>query len=594
MAFLTFRRIGVILLLAMFVYLVRFLVQSWNTWLDELCMSVVLTLLFWAAPFFRKHVGRLAEGLRATSRGTNLRIAAGVFVVWTLADFVLLKLYGRPLMLLWQDEYQFFLQTQHLARFRVSMPPHPLVDFFDTFYVFVTPRYAAQSFPGAALLFVPTVWFHLPTWLMPLLVAGASAALVYWVLSQITNGLVASIATWVLLSLSGFRYLSTMYMAQIPVLFFGLLGIAFALEWRRSGSWRWALLLGAAMGWAAITRPLDAVAFAICVGLLSVPGVSRFGLRKVAVAVACACLAATPFLALQLWSDHVITGQWLKLPFTYYNERDQPALAFSVADGGLTRHPLTNVPQKQWFYDSFAKGYVETQDDPNILWVDKLWLRFVRADLMYLPSLAMGAFLFIGVLGLTTLDRIAIASLLPFYAIAYGLYPIYLFHYITFALPAVVLLYGVSPEVIGWCLPRARGMAESLATLFIVVSSGVGVLAQIPHTTGDPMSQEYDQVQAALAKGVKKPAIVLFRVDRQSDLHFEPVYNSDVAWPDDAAIIHAHDRGADNLKLYRYYAARQPWREVYLYDRPTKTLRDLGNVKALAEAPATAPATQAY
>jgi len=264
-----------------------------------------------------------------------------------------------------------------------------------------------------------------------------------------------------------------------------------------------------------------------------------------------------------------------------------------VADGGLTRRPLTNVPQKQWFYDSFAKGYVETQDDPTILWVDKLWLRFVRADLMYLPSLAMGAFLFIGVLGLTTLDRIAIASLLPFYAIAYGLYPIYLFHYITFALPAVVLLYGVSPEVIGWCLPRARKLAESLIALLIVIWSGVGTLAQIPKAAPDPMVQEYQEIHAALANGVKQPAIVLFRVDQKTNPSFEPVYNSDVAWPDDAAIIHAHDRGADNLKLYRYYAARQPWREVYLYDRPTKTLRDLGNVKALAEAPATAPATRA-
>jgi hypothetical protein len=50
--------------------------------------------------------------------------------------------------LTWHDEFQFHLQSQMLARFRLWMPPHPLADFFDTFYVLMTPKYAPQSFPG--------------------------------------------------------------------------------------------------------------------------------------------------------------------------------------------------------------------------------------------------------------------------------------------------------------------------------------------------------------------------------------------------------------------------------------------------------------
>ena len=47
------------------------------------------------------------------------------------------------------------------------MPPHELADFFETFHVFVEPVYAPMHFYGTALLYVPTVWLHLPIWLMP-------------------------------------------------------------------------------------------------------------------------------------------------------------------------------------------------------------------------------------------------------------------------------------------------------------------------------------------------------------------------------------------------------------------------------------------
>ena len=63
-----------------------------------------------------------------------------------------------------------------LAEGRLWMPKHELADFFDTFYVLSRPKYASLYFPGAALLYVPTVWLGLPTWLMPIGVAGAIVA----------------------------------------------------------------------------------------------------------------------------------------------------------------------------------------------------------------------------------------------------------------------------------------------------------------------------------------------------------------------------------------------------------------------------------
>jgi hypothetical protein len=96
------------------------------------------------------------------------------------------------------------------------------------------------------------------------------------------------------------------------------------------------------------------------------------------------------------------------------------------------------------------------------------------------------------------------------------------------------------------------------------------------------------EVDDRLAAVAGRPAIVLFRFDpATSNTHVEPVYNSDVAWPDDARVIRAHDLGdAANARLLAYYAAREPGRRVYRYDRAKSAaaspLRYLGTAGELA------------
>src|SRR5438477_605030 len=81
------------------------------------------------------------------------------------------------------------------------LPPHPLADFFDTFYVLVRPKYASLYFPGAALTYVPTVWLHLPAWVMPVLVAGAIVGLTYRVVTELADGVAGALAAGALASL---------------------------------------------------------------------------------------------------------------------------------------------------------------------------------------------------------------------------------------------------------------------------------------------------------------------------------------------------------------------------------------------------------
>ena len=54
-----------------------------------------------------------------------------------------------------QDEMMYLVQVQMLARGHLTLPPHPMADFFQTFYLFTKPVYASMYFPGASMMFVP-------------------------------------------------------------------------------------------------------------------------------------------------------------------------------------------------------------------------------------------------------------------------------------------------------------------------------------------------------------------------------------------------------------------------------------------------------
>jgi hypothetical protein len=117
---------------------------------------------------------------------------------------------------------------------------------------------------------------------------------------------------------------------------------------------------------------------------------------------------------------------------------------------------------------------------------------------------------------------------------------------------------------------------------------------------------EIEVIDHTLARAVSPPAVVMFHFNRDTliggktitnDPSIEPVFNSSVAWPDDAAIIRAHDLNPNvsivgkpgdlDHPLYEYYARIDPKRVFYLYDRGGLTkLRRLGTAEEMENATA--------
>ena len=161
------------------------------------------------------------------------------------------------------DESQFLIAAHLLARGRLWMAAHPLVDFFDTFYVLMTPKYAPQGFPGAAFFFVPGVLLGWASWVCPIILSGIAVGLFYRVATELFDGIFAALAALLLVGTPMFRDVSTMSLAQMPVVVLALATSWAWLRWRASGRAGWATAMGFGFGWMAVTRPADGLAIAL-------------------------------------------------------------------------------------------------------------------------------------------------------------------------------------------------------------------------------------------------------------------------------------------------------------------------------------------
>jgi hypothetical protein len=548
------------------------------------------------------------------------------------------------------DEGSYVIGLRMLARGRLWMPQHPLADFFDTFYVLVRPVYASLYFPGTALLYAPSDWLQWPTWIMPVVAAGAVVGLLYRIVSELADGAAGILVALLMVSLSWYRMLSVLVFAQVPLLLFGLLLVWAWLKWRRrpgsaptpgqstrgderatprillvpekdirggAGSQSspalprlerdrnhhgagWALAMGAFAGWAAIVRPLDALCYAIPVGvgvlwdLWKRPSPPR--LRMLAPLLI--LLGALPFLSLQLYFNKSVTGRLTQTPYTYYLERDQPhtSLGFHAYDPSLT--PQSTLQQKRDYYRAFMLPYVREHQPATFLqsWATKYLPMVVDTTL---PARLLVVLVPIGILGLADIRRKALFATLPLFVAGYMLNTFFLEHYAAAVIPAVLLSAVLGLYTFADTFPRFRDHVLTAGVLVIVVVSLASLYEFNPVATAmDSKENEHlhaiddETFHSALLRyahyvldaEVEKPAVVLFKYSPGQNVIEEPVYNTGVAWPDDAPVIRAHDLGERNAEIFRYFAEKQPDRMFYQFDRAAGKLTPLGRAKDLAAA----------
>ncbi|CAN5664298.1 hypothetical protein BH09PLA1_BH09PLA1_09790 [soil metagenome] len=524
----------------------------------------------------------------------GVALAAGVYLY---CDAVYQQRSFQPK---YHDEFSYIIQTRMIAQGRLWAPMHPLADFFETFQFITKPTYASVYFPGAAMMYVPGVWMNFPPWVMPLIISSLCVAMVFLIVARLIDGGAGLIAALMMLANPLFRLQALMVLAQAPAMLLMLIALWAWLHWRTRHAARWSIGIGIAIGWCAVTRPLDALCAAIPIGgamLLALRGTPRRAAMRSLLAVT---IAAAPFLVLQLGFNKLVGSSFFKTPFAYNVEQTFPQTSIGFHGFDPTIRPLSNLPQKQAHYDKIGVPALmsHTLRETLFNWGDS---RLRLAVVGNAPTWLMIALMPAGLLGIFEDRRKRVAWLmLPLFVLLYIFYAFYLAHYIVFVALAVILNILAGAHVIARTWPRRRNI---LATFFALALSTLSIseFAEFNRIVHDEWfdAPQLMKINQAIAKLPHNPAVVLFRWSLNANgeapnSEEEPVYNADVIWPDLAPVVRAHDLGAQrNVELYRYYAQRSPDRAIYLYDRGDDSIRYLGTARQLAGAhttPATRPA----
>jgi hypothetical protein len=544
-------------------------------------------------PPVSRAINRLLDRLRNPS-ARSIRWATLLIAVGSAGYFILTAtLQGRDLFPKTHDECSYYLGMQLLARGKLCLPSHPLADFFESFYILVEPVYCSIYFPGTALMFVPTIWLHLPTWLLPALVSGVAVGLTYSIVTELIDGSAGSLAALLMISLTWLRTLSIMLMSQMPILLLGVLLVWAWLKWRRNRWWGWALLMGIIAGWAAITRPVDAVVIAAPVGVAVLVALRGQPSARWLSTIALLVTGAAPFLALQVAFDLRVTGHALQTPYTLYLNREQPGATFGFHRFDPNAQPQSILPSQRADYalsqtyfarhqvDNFWQPWLQTQYPPG--YQPRPGYLAMIADTA-LPARLLLVLVPVGLLGLRGGRRLVLFATLPLFIVLYVFNPFFLEHYAIPMIPAVILLVLLGAETITAAWPRHRLVLGSCLTL-LIAATAVTSFWEFNRLI-DSNSHTDESLDSPLLRKVHdlygERAVILFRWEPKQNWKAEPVYNSEVAWPDDAEVIRAHDLGPRDAELIDYYAKIQPERVLFIWDQKRDELRRIGVMADLA------------
>jgi 4-amino-4-deoxy-L-arabinose transferase-like glycosyltransferase len=564
-------------------------------------IALAVALAVALVPPARDFLSGLLDRVRTPSDRARFWTAVGVAVVAMIYIYATARYQDRDLIPKFHDEHMHLLQIRMLAHGKLWTQPHPMRDFFETFHVIHDDRvYGSIYFPGTALVYLPWVWFKLPFWFLPLVVAGAACGVLYRIVAELIDGAGGLLAALLLVSLQWFRYLALMVMSHSVMLLLGLLILWAWLRWRRERKLAWAAVIGALMGLAAITRPVDALCYSLPVGVAMLGALRHESAKRIAATLSLLVACALPFLGLQVIENLGITGQPFKTPYRLYADLYTPGMSYGFHTFDPTVRPQTTLQQRQDYFDAFTVPAARTHA-AVVGQIVGMWFkhRFPLMAKVATPNRLLLILVPLCVLAVATARRKVMVAVLVLWLAFYAVFSYVLPVYVVVIAPVILLCVLLGKEAAERLV--ASEPYRRAATVFLTLAVGVLTVAALPEVDHEVIDDgfpaptmwfSYVELPKIVPPGER--ALVLFRYQTGENYHEEPVYNVDVVNIDDARIVRAHDLGLDrDRELFDYYARRQPDRLVYLFDRHSRKVVPLGRVADVArQFPLSHPATQ--
>jgi hypothetical protein len=455
------------------------------------------------------------------------------------------------------DEAAYLLQADLFAHGHWSRPGPVPPESFTQSAVLVTPVLAPKMAPGHALVLAPGLAIGLPG-LVSVLLSGATAALLVLLACEVQSAAVAVLTVILWLAAAGQMRWRASYFSEITTGMLWLLGWWALLRWRATRRPGWLMLLAAATGLGAITRPLTMLAFAMPVGVVVLIDVVRgkhWSQLAGAMALGIACLAVLPI------QNEEVLGNWRSSPLALYTRQYMP---FDVIGFGYDSTPPSiglpaDLQHVQLSFIARHREHVPAQL-PHILYlrVRQLALSvFGTWRMLWIPAAIVGALL-IGAAG-----WFAVGTGLLLY-LAYLLYahePYWTVYYLE-ASPVAAFVCATG---LAWLLARASGAARELplGTAGLTVVAIVAI-AQVDwrnsraFRAGDQAPSRKLEQAVRAAGNSHALVFVCHSPGNDPDANHLVRNVADIAT---APIVTAHDRGpVENARVAAAFPDRTPVR----------------------------------
>ena len=453
------------------------------------------------------------------------------------------------------DEFGHLLEADTLRHFRLANPPHPLPQFFETFFVLQEPAYSS-IYPVVQGLALALGWaiFGLP-WAGVALSVAAFCALCYWMLRACTTpgwallGGALAVIEFGPLNQWMNSYWGGAFAAAAGCLVFG------ALPRLRNGPrTRDAVLLGVGLGMHLLTRPYESIFLFLAVVLFFVPAP-----RKLARVAPDVVLVLIPAVAIMLFQNKTVTGSWTTLPEMLSQYQYGVPAALTLESNPVPHRPLT----REQALDYKMQLSFHTGPETITSYLERLEYRVRYYRFFFLAPLYLALVVFLVTIREFRFVWVVLTLLL--FSLGVNFFPAFQLHYIAAVTCLFVLVSVAGLERIGGAPAR---LIVFLCVAHFIFWYGLHVfddsevsMAMRPYETwdainhGNPERRIYVNRQLAAIPG---KLLVFVRYYPQHIFQDEWVYNA--ADIDAARVVWARDLGeAEDEKLRSYYPGRAVW-----------------------------------
>ena len=467
------------------------------------------------------------------------------------------------------DEFSHLLTADTLLHGHLANPPHPMHEFFETFFVLQQPTYSSIYPLGQGLVLATGRLISGLPWTGVLMAAGAFCAACYWMLRGWLTpqwallGGVLAVAEFGPLCAWTNSYWGGSAAATGGCLVFGALP-----RLRQCGRARDALLLGAGFSIHMLNRQFESVFLLIAIGLFFAPDLVRrekwtWLLRLSADAL----LAVMPAILLILLQNRAVTHSWTTLPeqLSQYQYGVPTSLTFEP-------NPIPHVPlTPQQATDYKAQSLQHGPDGDSLAkFLLRLEYRVRYYRFFFLPPLYIALFAFFFALREARMRWVA--ATLALFAFGTNLFPYLLVHYLAAVTCLFVLVSLVGLQQIYRirirnipaggdiaCVLMVLCFAEFMTWYGLHLFENPNLYQLLQYETWDSINHENLRRRIEVNRQLAAMEGQLLVFVRYSSHH---IYQNEWVWNqadiDGSRIVFARDLGPDeDERLIRYYPNRK-------------------------------------